>query len=221
MTIGIRYARLRDLLIYFALGAVSVVCGRAADAAIVADLTTGAATYTLVSPSAVTGSTAPMGVSGFPVSTNYITDLGSAQWIGNASNPNGDSPVGEYYFQTTFDLTGYDVSTASITGGVRTDNALLDIFLNATSLGINSGASEVPFADPSAIPLNISSSFLPGINTLTVRINNTDCNGCTNPFGLLTNAQVNADPVPLPAAVWLLGSALGWLWISRRKSHRA
>lgn len=212
-----RYARLRDLFVVVGLGVTTLVCPGPADAAIVTDLTTGSATYTLVSPSAVTGPTAPMTVAGFPVSTNYITDLGSALWIGNASNPNGDSPVGEYYFQTTFDLTGYDPSTASITGGVRTDNALLDIFLNATSLGINSGGSEVPFGDPSPISLSISSGFLPGLNTLTFRINNTDCNGCTNPFGLLTNAQVNADPVPLPTAIWLLGSALGWLGILRRK----
>jgi hypothetical protein len=207
-------------LLLLVLGITGLLWGAQAGAALVADLSTGSAVYTLESPGVVTGATATMNPSLFPASGPYLTDLGSALWISKASDPNGSAAVGDYYFQTTFDLTGYVVGTAWITGSVRSDNALLDVRLNGNSLGISSGGSITSFADASPVSLGtITTFFVPGLNTLTFVVNNADCGGCTNPVGLLSNAQANADPVPIPAAIWLLGSSLlGLIGLARRKS---
>lgn len=68
-------------------------------------------------------------------------------------------------FETTFDLTGYDDTTAIITGDWAVDDRGLGISLNGRAIGLtnNSGYSLLTsFA--------ISSGFQPGVNTLTFTV---------------------------------------------------
>src|ERR1041385_6085670 len=48
-----------------------------------------------------------------------------------------DDQTGDYTYETTFDLTGFDPTTAVITGQWSTDNTGQDIVLNGTSLGLD------------------------------------------------------------------------------------
>jgi hypothetical protein len=88
----------------------------------------------------------------------------------------------EYTYTTTFDLTGYDLSTVSISGQWATDNAGLGIYLNGTRVST--------FATPDASfdwhPFSFASgtvSFASGVNTLGFVVHN---DYQANPFAAYT-----------------------------------
>jgi hypothetical protein len=97
---------------------------------------------------------------GFPIPP-WVANGPNSKWVGN--NVGGDSgPTGLYLFRTTFDLTGLDPSTASLSGKWSTDNNGLDILINGSGTGNTTG-----FADFGSLhPFTISSGFVSGINTL-------------------------------------------------------
>ena len=128
--------------------------------------------YVLQVPSPVIGNpTVFTSAGGFPIPP-WIGDNASSAWIGtgNASAP------GTYYYRTTFDLTGMNPATATLSGQWSTDDSGSDILINGTSTGASSGGFS------SFTPFQISSGFVPGINTLTFVVNN--ANVGANPSGL-------------------------------------
>jgi len=68
-------------------------------------------------------------------------------------------------------------------------------------------------------PFTLGSGFIAGINTLDFVVNNIG-GEITNPTGLRVEFQsATADQVPVPAAIWLLGSGLlGLIGIARRRA---
>ena len=61
----------------------------------------------------------------------WLVNTASSQWI-SVKHPNG-GPNGWYRYRTTFDLTGFDLATVSLSISVAFDNLMDDILLNGSS----------------------------------------------------------------------------------------
>jgi hypothetical protein len=133
----------------------------------------------------------------------------------------GSDPGGEYIYSTQFDLSGYDLSSVSITVNAEVDNQILDMRINGTS------AHVFPFVNGFVVEpaFTLTSGFLEGLNQLDFVIYNIPLS-TPNPSGLNvqfdSSANVkaispNAD-VPEPAAVLLIGAGL--ITISSLKKAR-
>jgi len=145
---------------------------------------------------------------GFPIGP-WVGDNNLSAWIG----PNTfqlDGPVGFYDYRTTFDLTGLNAATASLTFQWSVDNGGADILINNVSTGLmNSGFSQFTNA-------TISTNFIAGLNTLDFIVYNVG-----GPTGLrvqfdqqLSQADSN---VPEPESLALMGLGLTGLVVARRR----
>ena len=175
---------------------------------VVAGGTVGDEHYTLTSDpnGTITGIKTATAISeGYPIGP-WLGDNSLSSWIG----PNTDNlvgPGGLFTYQTTFDLSGLDHTTASILGRWATDDQGIDILINGTATG-NTSASFGVFTD-----FTINSGFIAGVNTLDFVVTNGH-----GPTGLrveITNA--NAVAVDEPYALALLGLGLLGLGINRNK----
>lgn len=148
----------------------------------------------------------------------WLADSVTSAWIGLPTSNNQLNAANSQIvdFRTTFDLTGYIPSTASITGlaGWATDDYGLDVFINGVSTGQTTalncnGSSYCAFT-----PFSIASGFIPGINTLDFRVQNSPASACDescqalfggNPFGLRVEMTGTAEiaQTPLPST-WLM-----------------
>jgi len=142
---------------------------------------------------------------------NWLANNSVSKWIAPAGNANADfpDPVGNLYiYTTTFDLTGLDPSTATITGGSLSDNGGT-IFLNGANTGFSPGFWFL--ASVLSAPFTINTGFVAGVNTLEFKINNEPFGG-TNPTGLRVELTGTADaasaPIPEPSTILLLGSGI-------------
>lgn len=156
----------------------------------------------------------PNAIVASPIAAGYWQPNNStSQWIGPALNqgyPSGAAThaAGAYTYRLTFDLTGLDPLTASISGKWQADNSGTAIRLNGVSTGNTAGSYTPLFS------FAISSGFVSGLNTLDFVVNNLSAGGA-NPTGLRVDSLVGtAAAVPAPAAGWLLGTGLlgvlGW-----------
>jgi len=118
---------------------------------------------------------------------------GLSSWIGPVADETND-PSGTYTYETTFDLTGYDASTAVITGQDQSDNWLSEIILNGQVVANFSSNGASNFALWQALP-EISSGFVSGENTLEfVTSNYVQATG--NPTGFRVELQGSAALQP-------------------------
>jgi hypothetical protein len=152
----------------------------------------------------------------WPVSSGgpWLANTATSQWLtptDNQAESFDPSVNGVYDWTLTFDLTGYDPTTASLSGQFATDNTGV-VYLNDNAIGTASGFTS--WATFSAVA---GQYFHTGINTLTFVVTNLARNG-GNPTGLRVEfLSSSIAAVPLPAALWLFGSALvGFVYISRR-----
>jgi hypothetical protein len=97
-----------------------------------------------------------------------------SKWIAPSPNQSypGATPCnasGTYVYRTSFDLTGYDPTTLTISGGWAADNSGADIRLNGLGLSLPAG-SYTPLST-----FTIASGFLPGVNTLDFVVTDVGC----------------------------------------------
>ena len=100
-------------------------------------------------------------------------DYTASGFITNRANPDG-SPLptnpgaGDFHFQTTFDLTGFDENTATLSLQIQADETVPNILLNGASTGLTAGFT-AGFYQP---PLTINTGFVSGVNTLVFVVHN-------------------------------------------------
>lgn len=143
----------------------------------------------------------------------YFADGPASRWI--SVNANGSSAgSGTYVFQTTFDLTGFNPATASISVQCGTDNALTGVTLNGGAVAGDCDGFSGAFSGA----FNITSGFQSGINMLQFSVQD---------FGapMALRAQFTSDVAPLngeipePSTAILCVSALG-LIVARRRLQK-
>ena len=145
----------------------------------------------------------------------YIGDSSASAWISPNNTPFiGTKPAGNYDYQTTFDLTGFNPATANITGNWAMDNYGTDILINGVSTG-NTASGPNAYT-----PFSITSGFHAGVNTLDFLVLD-DGQGAT---GLRVDNIQGTDTAPVPEASTtvslglLLALGLGGVLVARRKS---
>ncbi|MBK9138765.1 MAG: immunoglobulin domain-containing protein [Verrucomicrobia bacterium] len=117
---------------------------------------------------------------GWPIAAGVWALNGpSSKWIApqaDQGSPGSGNAEGDYTYETSFDLTGYDVSRVQLVGGWAADNTGLDILVNGVSTGLSSGGFGT------LTPFTITSGLVAGRNTLAFKINNLPAT--PNPTGL-------------------------------------
>ena len=136
-------------------------------------------------------------------SSAYFANNAQSQWIWQSGN--GQPVEVTRTFRTTFDLTGFDPTTAIINGNWGTDNEGLDIVINGVSTGINLlGTLYSNFGQLNAFVIN--TGFVAGLNTLDFIIRDT---GVIAAFRTeLTGTADAAVSVPEPGTLVIVSLGL-------------
>jgi hypothetical protein len=155
-----------------------------------------------------------------PINGAWVSPGSIARWIGpttNVVNMPSSSTTGDYIYQTTFDLTGFDPASAVITGQWTVDDTSQGIVLNGNDMG-NSISGAGAFSSFKSFTLN--TGFIAGINTLQFKVTNAVVPDLTNPSGLVVIMSGTANVVPEPASVISIAVGLG-LVMMRKRLRRA
>ncbi len=135
---------------------------------------------------------------GFPIPP-WLPDSPLSAWIAPTASANGlanFTGVPNYGYQLQFNLTGYDPTTALISGRWATDNRGTDIWINGVGTG---QPNQNQYTDWS--PFQIRSGFVAGLNTILFLVNNEG--DASNPTGLRVEMQGTICPLgtPMPAYI--------------------
>ncbi|MBC8141445.1 MAG: hypothetical protein H7Y38_08395 [Armatimonadetes bacterium] len=128
----------------------------------------------------------------YPLITNWLQNDATSKWL----VPNGtqnNHAAGDYDFLTSFDLTGFDPASASVTFRFAVDNSMNGVFLNSTSLTIPSGIGFTAFSAPVTVNNTTNPGvFTGGVNTLRFSVNNAP-GASENPTGLRVEISGTAN----------------------------
>lgn len=127
-----------------------------------------------------------------------IAEDGNSRWVSTAAS--GSAPASTT-FRLVFDLTGYDATTAAITGNLAADNSAI-IKLN----GVNTGFGVTGFSVFSSFSL--TSGFAGGVNTLDFVVSNAGGPGAFRVDDLAGTADPGVVPEPGTWALLILGFGL-------------
>ena len=148
----------------------------------------------------------------------YVADSATSKWISYSGNPFISS--GSFSVSTTFDLTGYDPTTAAISGLWGVDNEG-EIFLNGVTTGITlTGVVVANFDQLHAFSIN--TGFIAGINTLTFGVFDAGPPAAVRADGLVLSANpLAAVPEPAAWALMIAGFVMVGASMRRRSGARA
>jgi hypothetical protein len=158
-----------------------------------------------------------------PVSPNgpWFADTSTSAWIGARHDEStGEDATGYFTYATTFDLTGFDPATASLTGQWSTDNPGVEIILNGNVFNFTTPDQAYSMG---FFGYSMGTDFVSGVNTIQWVIMNDHCPppSCgTNPTGFRNEYSVTADSLttPEPASLALItGGICALLPTLRRK----
>jgi hypothetical protein len=168
--------------------------------------------YTLTAAPAGAG-TAVARTAGYPAGGPWSGISTTSAWVGpNTTNFYG--APGDYTYTTTFDLTGFDASTANINGKWSTDNNGVAIKLNGNTVVLPASSLSNSYTTFSAF--TISSGFLSGLNQLDFVVNNGP-GLANNPTGLRVELEGTAAAVPEPSDLVGTAVAFGSVVLLKRK----
>lgn len=156
----------------------------------------------------------------------WLANGPNSQWIG--IDPNLDqnffkaSKTGDY--QTTFTIgSGYDPTTATISGSLGSSNNSIEIFLNGVDTGVEVPASTGTLT---SFSLPTGTNFVSGTNTLDFEAG-AIAGGKKNAFSIIAlrvemSGEVSPSAAPEPSSLVLLGiGAVGLVGFSWRRRQRA
>jgi hypothetical protein len=129
---------------------------------------------------------------------SYVPNNSTSLW--EWENANGQPTNVTRIFQTTFDLTGFDPSTAIIHGTWATDNFGLNILIN----GVSTGQTSPGFS--SFTSFTISPGFVLGLNTIDFVVQDV---GDIAAFRVGMLVGTAASAVPEPSAFLMALTAVG------------
>ncbi len=148
----------------------------------------------------------------------WVPDDPNSGWIG-FQDSFSSSPHGNYAYELTVDLSGYDPATASISGSWGADQ-FGSISLNGNGTGVSLPDGNWNSANaPNLNPFTISSGFVSGINKLDFIVTEPD-----DGDGLrVRNLSLTARAVPEPSSIALVGGflAIAGAALVRRAKNRA
>lgn len=152
----------------------------------------------------------------FPLSGAWLANTATSSWLtptasqGESLDTTAD---GIYTWTTTFDLTGYDASTASFSAQFAADNAAT-AYLNGQLIGTSGGFTSWSSFSATA------SNFVAGVNTLSFVLTN-QAQASGNPTGLrveFLSSNVAAVPEADTYALMLAGFGLMGLVVRRKNA---
>lgn len=124
----------------------------------------------------------------------YLSENANSRWISTTAAGGGG---GITRFEITFDLTGFNAATATISGGTAADNEV-NVYLNGLFIQTNNAGYGV------LTPFSTSTGFISGINTLAFQLLDPGVPGALRVDQLRGTADLgNVNPVPEPTS-WAL-----------------
>ncbi|MCX8157103.1 MAG: lamin tail domain-containing protein, partial [Verrucomicrobiae bacterium] len=98
---------------------------------------------------------------------NWLANDSSSSWIGPVANGSANVAAGNYYYVTTFSLSGFEYQNAVLQLFVAVDNNLNQVLLNGVAQSITAAGFNAWYG-----PFYITNGFVAGTNTLEFRCSN-------------------------------------------------
>jgi hypothetical protein len=99
-------------------------------------------------------------------------DPGSSQWVSTTSWREA-LPNATYTFQTTFDLTGFDLTTVQLFGRLLANNGIKEVRVNGKPIILESWVDNTPgqhFSQPQFRSVNVTEGLVEGTNTIEIDV---------------------------------------------------
>lgn len=158
----------------------------------------------------------------------WLDDNASAdsRWLSVFDEPNYTFivPSGTYFFETSFDLTGYIPSSVRLhEARYAADNRLARIFINGIEVWTNPSSAEEEFASFIDLPDDLGAgAFTTGINTLRFEVQNLGGPNCPTPAGLRFEGCFTGECeiVPEPSTGFMALAGVAMIGAARLRRRR-